>query len=139
MRGTCRSQISGVAVIAARRTNSHRMPTDSNVTAISGDMTTPTIGPTTATSPVFSLSPNAACQAIQAAKPSDRPLPNRISARISNVGAAAEARLATTPIIVPITNTERTGRRNRPPIQDASTNPASCVVDIHPAVLSATS
>ena len=137
--GTWRSQISGVAVITARRTNNQLRPTDSRMTAINGAITTPTSGPTTATSPVFSLSPNAACQAIHAANPSDRPLPNRMSASISKVGAAAEPRLAMTPMIVPTTKTDRTGRRNRPPTHDASTNPASCAVDIHPAVLTATS
>ncbi len=139
MRGTWRRQISGVAVITASRTNSQLKPTDSKTTAINGDITTPTSGPTTATSPVFSVSPNAACQAIQAATPSEIPLPKRMSASSSNVGATAEARLAATPITVPITKTERTGRRNRPPTHDASTNPASCAVDIHPTVLSATS
>ena len=136
---TWRCQISGVAVIRASSTNSQRRPTVSKMRAISGDMTTPTSGPTTATSPVFSLSPNAACQAIHAATPSESPLPKRISARSSNVGAAADPRLATTPISAPITNTERTGRRKRPPTHDASTNPASWAVDIQPAVLSATS
>ena len=126
-------------MIAARMTNSQRGPIDSSVIAISGAMTIPTIGPTTATSPVFSLSPNAACQAIQAANPSESPLPKRVNARASKVGATAEPKFATTPISVPITNTERTGCRNRPPTHDASTNPASWVVDIQPAVLTATS
>ena len=95
------------------------------IAATIGDAIVPTIGPMTATSPTRWSSPKTSAQAIQAMRPSDRPLTNRIATSIANTGETADSRLATTPNAIAATIIRRRGRNRRGAIDVANTNPAS--------------
>ncbi len=129
----------GERAMNARTTNIVRTPSESITTVRIGGSTMPTSGPTTATSLVFSASPNASCQANHAARPSETPPAKRAPASTPRLGAAAAHRFARKPSSARAMNTRRTGRSCRPAVHEPITNPASWAVDTQPEAPSDTS